>query len=307
MKTVITDFIELSQSAVDRLNKLNVEIFNDTPNDETVIVERIKDAEIITANYIDITSAMIDAAPDLKYIIVPAVGYEWVDYKYAAAKGIKVINCPTHNSQAVAEHAFALLFALSRKLFDAQTSLRKGEWRQSDFSGTELAGKKLGIIGWGNIGRRVESIAIGIGMETQCINSQSSAKDLERLLEESNIVCVCAPLNQQTRNLLSADRLSLMKREAVIINISRGAIIDQNSLHDMLKTGRLAGAGLDVFAGEPLSGKPNNDIIALANLNNVVATPHIAYNTQETAERLGHELIKAVQSCLANNPENVVN
>src|SRR5678816_410608 len=130
MKIVITDRIELPAAVKESIKQLPAELHEDTPSDEAAIIDRIKDAEIITANYIDITPSTIDAASNLKFIVVPAVGYEWVDHKYASSKGIKVLNCPTHNSLAVAEHAIALLFAVARNIVEADVALRDGHWHQ---------------------------------------------------------------------------------------------------------------------------------------------------------------------------------
>jgi phosphoglycerate dehydrogenase-like enzyme len=298
MKIVITDRIELSSVATEKIKQLPAVLHDDTPADEATIIERIKDAEIITANYIDITPSMIDAAPQLKYIIVPAVGYEWVDYKYASKKGIKVLNCPTHNSLAVAEHALALLFATVRSIVESDVALRNGDWQQEKYRGFELSGKRLGLVGYGNIGKNVARMAEGLGMTVVHTNSKSTDDELDKLLAESDVVVLCLPLNENTKNLISAERLSLMKQTAVLVNVARGAILDQAALYDALKDGRIAGAGLDVFTGEPLKGAPSDEIISLSKLPNVVATPHIAYNTEETALRLGDELLANIQACL---------
>jgi phosphoglycerate dehydrogenase-like enzyme len=307
MQIVITDRVELSETAIEKLRQLPAKVYDDTPANESEIINRIKDAELITANYIDITPAIIDAAPSLKYIIVPAVGYEWVDYKYAASKGITVLNCPTHNSLAVAEHAIALLFATARKVVEASTAVRDGEWQQDIYKGLELNGKRLGLIGYGNIGKNIRRMAEGLGMQVSYTNSRSTAEELESLLSKSDIVTLCLPLTEATTNLIDAKRLSLMKPTAILINIARGAIIDQEALRNALESHQFAGAGLDVFAGEPLKGKPSDEIIKLSQLSNVVATPYIASNTEETAVRLATELLADIQSCIDGTPINVIN
>jgi phosphoglycerate dehydrogenase-like enzyme len=306
MNVVFPDHIELTPEAEQGLKALGVTLYDDTPA-EAEIIARIADAEIITANYYDATPQVIDSAPKLKYIIVPAVGYEWVDHKYAAGKGIKVLNCPTHNSLAVAEHAIALMFALQRKLTWANQDLRSGAWGSKHFRGAELHGRQLGLIGYGRIGKQVKTMAEGLGMRVSHVNSSSSPQELDALLASSDITCLCLPLTGATHHLIDARRLSQIKPGAVLVNVGRGATIDQPALTQALKTGALAGAALDVFDGEPLTGKPSQAIIDLANLPNVVATPHIAYNTEETAARLGDELIKNLKSCLDGSPINVVN
>jgi len=307
MKVVITDKIDIDSDATEKLKQLPATVFEDVPKTNDEIIARIKDAEIVTANYIDITPSIIDACPKLKYIIVPAVGYEWVDYKYAASKGIKVINSPTHNSLAVAEHAIALLFATIRNLYPAQTSLQASKWQSRAFRGIELHGKKVGLIGYGNIGKNIESMAKGLGMDCSYINSTSTPGDIDVLLSNSDVVIVCASLNDATRGLIDARRLSLLKPSAYLVNVARGAIVDQDALMFSLREHKIKGAALDVFADEPLVGEPNGKIVELSKLPNVVTTPHIGYNTEETMRRLGEEIYANIAACLDGKPQNVVN
>lgn len=306
MKVVLPDFIDIPHDARQELKSLGAEIFDDIPN-ESQLIQRIKNAEVISANYIDVTPAVIDACPNLKYIIVPAVGYEWVDAQYATTKGIKVLNCPTNNSHAVAEHALTLLFATARKLPQAITSLRNGKWQPKELQGIELKSRKLGIIGYGRIGKDIADMARALSMHVQFVNTASSATAFDDVLKDSDVICACLPLTDETRHIIDARRLGLLKSDAIIINVGRGATIDQSALYEMLQSGRLTGAGLDVFQDEPLSGEPHEAIIKLANLPNVTATPHIGYNTRETTIRLGQELVANLRSCLASKPQNVVN
>jgi phosphoglycerate dehydrogenase-like enzyme len=308
MNIVITDKIDIDKDATEKLKQLPATVFEDTPGSDEEIIERVKDAEIITANYIDITPKIIDACPKLKYVIVPAVGYEWVDYKYAASKGIKVINSPTHNSLAVAEHAIALLFTLVRNINRAQDSLKAGKWQSRDFRGVELHGRKIGLIGHGNIGKNIEAMATGLGMTAEYADSKSSAEDIDKLLSTSDVVVLCVSLKDETRGMIDERRLGLMKSSAYIVNVARGAIVDQDALLKVLKDEKIAGAALDVFTGEPLSpGESNEQIVALVKLPNVVATPHIAYNTEETTYRIGEEIYTNIIDCVEGSPKNVVN
>lgn len=307
MKIVITDRIDIDMEATEKLKQLPATVFEDVPKTDEEVITRVKDAEIITANYIDITPGIIDACPMLKYIIVPAVGYEWVDYNYATSKGIKVINSPAYNSLAVAEHAIALLFATIRNLYPAQTSLQVGKWQSRDFRGIELHGKKLGLVGYGNIGKNIDRMAKGLGMDCSYVNSVSKPKDIDNLLKNSDVVVLCAALNDETRGLIDARRLSLLKPNAYLVNVARGAMIDQDALMLCLREHKIAGAAFDVFADEPLTGEPNGKIVELAKLPNVVATPHIGYNTEETTHRLGKVMYANIVACLDGKPQNVVN
>lgn len=307
MKIVFPDRIDLDDESLARFRELGVRMYDDTPSDEATIIERVRDAEIITANFIGVTRNIIDNAPKLKCIISPAVGYEWIDYEYAAGKGIKVMNCPTQNAEAVAEHAVALMLAVAHRINEAQISIREGQWKQQELVGIELNRKKLGLIGYGKIGKLIEKKASGIGMYVQYVNSKSSAEDLERLIQESDVVCLCLALNDDTKNLMNEQRLKLLKKGAILINVARGAVVDEVALVQMLKQGTIRGAGLDVFQNEQFSGEAPRSIQEIAQLPNVVATPHLAYNTQETTTRLGKELADNIAAYIAGSPANIVN
>ncbi len=304
MNIVLPDKINISKEYKDKIRELGAEVFDDLPNNDE-LKKRIANAEIITANYVDITPEVVDAAPRLKYIIVPAVGYEWVDTEYAASKGITTLNCPTFNSQAVAEHAISLLMAVNRNLISSSNELRAGKWNQ-EFVGYELADKKLGLVGYGNIGKRVEKIATALGMNVSYVNSKSTPDDVDRIVRNSDFLVICTPLNGGTRNLIDERRLNLLKPTAVLVNVGRGAVLDQNALMKLLQNKKIRGAGLDVFDGEPLTGVPSDTMVALAKLPNVVATPHIAYNTEEIKDKQGVEILANVQSCIDGKPINVV-
>lgn len=306
MNIVIPDPIDIPEEYKTKIRELGAQIYDDMPANTAALIERIKDAEVVTANYVDLTQEAIDAARKLRYIVVPAVGYEWIEVATARKRGIKVLNCPTFNSEAVAEHAVALIMAASRKLLVAAESLKRGEWEHVPFDGIELRGKMLGLIGYGNVGIRIESFIAGFGMQVTHVNSTSTQGEVDTLLKESDVVCVCVPLNTNTRHLLDQRQLSLLKKEAILVNVGRGAVIDQKALVAALRSGQFRGAGLDVFEGEPLTGSPNEEIVDLANMANVVATPHIAYYTDLTKPRMGQELYDTIRSCTTGEPIHVV-
>lgn len=305
MKIVIPDKLDISEQYKNEIRKLGGEVFDDLP-DADELKNRIKDAQIITANYVDITPDIIDAAPNLKYIIVPANGWEWVDADYAATKGITTLNAPTHSSQGVAEHAISLILATNRNIVAGSTELRSGKWSPQELVGYELAGKKLGLIGYGNVGTRIEKITAALGLEVTYTNSKSTSEDIDNLLSSSDFIIICAPLTDSTRNLIDERRLNLLKPTAILVNVGRGAIINQKALTETLKAKKIRGAGIDVFDGEPLTGTPSAEIVELASLPNVVATPHIAYNTTEIHDKQGAEILVDIKSCLDGRPINVV-
>ncbi len=305
MNIVLPDKINISDQYKDQIKKLGATIFEDLP-DQAELIARIKDAEVITASYVDITPDIIDAAPKLKYIVVPAVGYEWVDTDYAASKGVTTLNCPTFNSQAVAEHAITLLMAVNRNLLSASDDLRAAHWNPQSMVGYELGGKTLGLVGYGNVGRRIEKIGAALGMDVNYVNSKSTSNEVDSLIISSDYLVICAPLNSSTKGLIDKRRLGLLKPSAVLVNVGRGAIVDQSYLIEVLRQKKIRGAGLDVYDGEPLTGIPNETIVELANLPNVIATPHIAYNTVEINNKQGAEILANLESCIAGKPINVV-
>lgn len=305
MKIIFPDHIDIPYKQKQQLITLGADFYNDLPETEQ-LKKRLADAEIVVPNYVDLPQEVIDAAPQLKYIIAPSVGYDWIDSKYAASKSIQTLNCPTFNSQAVAEHFIGLLLALKRKIISANSHLAGGMWLPADFAGTEVNNARLGLVGYGNIGKKIESLAAGLGMKVEHVNSRSNSDEVDALLADSDVICLCAQLNEQTRHMIDDRRLKLMRKDALLINISRGAVIDQAALIRLLKAAPHFNAALDVFENEPLTGKPNKDIVQLANLPNVIATPHIGYNTIESQKRLGEELFEAIKACLAGRPINVV-
>lgn len=307
MNIVFPDHIDFDETAKAKIKELGITTYNDTPSEEAVIIERIKDAEIITFSWITISRVAIDASPKLKYIISAAVGYNGVDATYAASKGIKVLNCPTQNAEAVAEHALALMFAVSRRIVESNMDLRNGTWNRANLVGSELGGKKLGLVGYGRVGKFIEQKTSGLRMDVHHVNSTSSGEEFDNLLATSDIICLCLTLNDKTKQIIDRRRLGLLRPHAILINVARGGVVDQAALLEILKNGAIRGAGLDVFDNEPTSGDVPADILEIAKLPNVVATPHIAYNTEQTTTRLGEELLKNVESCLNGEPINVVN
>ncbi len=306
MRIVFPDRIDLNETAKKKIQELSIQAYDDTPTDENVIIERIRDADIITVNFIELTRTAIDAAPNLKFIISSAVGYNTIDHQYAASKGIAVLNCPTQNAEAVAEMALALMFAVSRRVVEAASDLQHGEWNGLDMVGSELSCKKLGLVGYGRVGKLIEQKVSGLQMQVTHVNSASSGQKLDTLLQESDIICLCLALNNNTKHIIDRRRLDLLQPHAILVNVARGAIVDQAALLDVLKKGTLR-AGIDVYENEPASGRVPSDIVELAKLPNVVTTPHIAYNTKETITRLEKELFDNIESCLEGDPINVVN
>lgn len=308
MKIIIPDKIDLDTVSRKRLENFpDIQIFDDVVNKPETIMERIKDAEIVTANYIDLTSEIIKASPKLKYIISPAVGYDWIDLTAAKERGIKILNCPTFNTSAVAEHAIALMFAVARKIVLANNSIFEGKFDSMAFKGTEVRGKTLVCLGRGNIGSKVLTMASGLGMNTDYIDTKTSANELDEKISKADVLVIAVPLNENTEGLINESKISLFKQTAIIINVARGLIVEQEALYKALSNKSIAGAGIDVFPDDQTIKVTNDHIMKFARLPNVVSTPHMAFNTIESEERLGSELIADIESCLAGDPINIVN
>lgn len=241
-----------------------------------------------------VTAELLDLMPMLKVIGRPGTGVDNVDVPAATRRGIVVMNTPEGNSVSAAEHTLGLMLALVRKIPQADLSLKQGNWVRKNFMGSELNGKVLGIIGFGKIGMEVAKRARSFKLEVQAFDpfvTDSMARDhevrlipMEELLAGSDVVTLHAPLTASTRNMINRDSIARMKPGSYLINAARGELVDEEALLEALTSGRLAGAGLDVFAGEP---KPNPRLVRLPN---VIATPHIGASTIEAQEKVGYTI-----------------
>ncbi len=251
------------------------------------LIEKIKNYDVIVVrSATKVTKEVIDAGENLKVIARAGAGLDNVDSEAAKARGIKVLNTPEAPSVAVAELALGLMLSWVRGIPKADAGMKHGKWLKSELMGTELRGKTLGIIGTGKIGREVGYRAKAFTMRLlayDVLKNEEFVKetgceyvDLEKLLAESDFVSIHIPLLPSTKHMIGKAQLSLMKPTSVIVNTSRGEIVDEAALIEALKGGKVAGACLDVYSREPLVDSP------LVNLPNVVLTPHIGASTHET-------------------------
>jgi D-3-phosphoglycerate dehydrogenase len=199
------------------------------------------------------------------------------------------------------------MISASRLLVQANSDLRQGGWGAQFFVGHELAGKQVGLIGHGNIGKRIEKLAVAFGMTVEYADSKTSLEELDEIIQRADYLVLCCPLNDQTRHMIDERRLSLMKRSAYLVNVARGAVVDQTALKTALQGSKILGAALDVFEGEPLSGKVSDEIRDLANMPNVIATPHIGASTSEAYVKLGDQIIEIIKAFQEGSPINLVN
>lgn len=320
MKIVLTDTAHLSAEAIKTIEALPATVYKGVPTSAAEVIERIGDAEIAMSSYVAMDADVLAACKNLRYLIIPASGYQGVDLAYADAHGITVMNCPIHNSQAVAEQAIALLFAVARKVVSAAEAVKHGEWQAANFEGIELAGKTMGVVGNGNVGRRIARMAEGIGMRVRAVDIGATDDEVTSLLRTSDVVSLSVPLTEKTHHFINESRIALMRPHAIIVNVSRGPVVDRVALVQALSAGKLGGAALDVVEDEPIVGTPppaSNDshfngairkeIVALAKMPNVVLTPHMGWNTTGTVQRQGEEVLEAIHAIMEGNPVHVVN
>lgn len=279
------------------------------------MLARAAGAELVLTNKVVLDRAAIAALPKLRYIGVLATGYNVVDVAAARERGIVVTNVPEYSTRSVAQMVFALLLELCHHAGAHSGAVRAGRWTSSpdfafwDFPLVELDGRTLGIVGLGRIGRAVAALGQAFGMKV--LAYQHRPKDvpagvavtssLDALFRESDVVTLHCPLTAETKGLVNAARLALMKRTAFLINTGRGPLVEEQDLADALNAGRIAGAGLDVLSQEP---PPASNPLLQA--KNCLVTPHIAWATHAARSRLMTTVVENVRAFLAGAPRNVV-
>lgn len=290
----------------------------DRPLSATEFMDRAKGADAVLSFLTDkINGDVVDAiGPQLKIVSNYAVGFNNINVKELTDRGIAVTNTPSDEvNESVAEHAWALMLALSRRIVEADESTKRGSykgWEPGIFLGRNLAGKTLGIVGLGRIGTMAAARARGWNMRI-LYNKRSRDEeaekeyglefaDLDVLLSESDYVSLHVPLTDETRNMMNKDTLYKMKKGAILVNTARGPVVHEQDLVDVLRDGHLGGAGLDVYENEP---NINPELIAM---ENVILTPHIASATWEARNKMGQQAVGAILAALTGTkPENIVN
>lgn len=304
---------DLSWSWLEALGEC--EIYHRTPADK--ILERASGADIILTNKTPLTKETLSRLSKLKYIALLSTGYNIVDCEYAKQMGVPVSNIPAYSTNAVAQLTFSLILEITNAVGIHSDSVKNGEWSECpDFCYwktplTELCGKTLGIVGFGQIGQAVADIAEAFKMNIVAVSGheteQSNRKnfkwvDMETLQKTSDIITFHCPLTEKTTNLANEDFIKGCKDGVIIINTSRGPVVDDQALADALNSGKLRGAGLDVLSVEP--PKKDNPLLTA---KNCFITPHIAWAAFETRERLMNILQENIKAYLDGKPQNVVN
>lgn len=293
-----------------------------------------KDSEVVVI-FINSTvdKAILKLLPKLKLIVTRSTGFDHIDLKECKKKKILVSNIPTYGENTVAEHAFALLLDLSRNIHKSFMRISENNFSIEGLKGFDLRGKTIGVVGVGNIGEHVIRIAKGFEMNVLAFDMKKSLKlqrklkfkyvSLENLLKNSDIVTLHVPLNKKTKHLINKKTIKLMKPNSILINTSRGEIVDTDSLFLALEKEKIRGAGLDVIEGEKMI-KEEKELLHLSNehhykklkeaidcytiLHNekVIFTPHIAFYSSEALQRIRETTIENIKSFIENNPKNLV-
>lgn len=302
-KVLISD--KLSQAAVDIFTNrgLEADFLPDLGKDKEALLAKIGDYDgLAIRSATKVSAKVLEAAKNLKVIGRAGIGVDNVDIEAASQKGVIVMNTPFGNSITTAEHAIAMMMAIARQIPAANESTHAGKWEKSRFMGVEVTGKRLGIIGCGNIGTIVASRALGLAMRVLAFDpflSVERARDigvkkveLDELLRESDFISLHTPLTDKTRNILSADALNNTKKGVRIINCARGGLVDEVALRAAIENGHVAGAAFDVFSEEP--AKDN----ILFGVDNVVVTPHLGAATSEAQEKVALQVAEQMSDYL---------
>ena len=314
-KILITDDEVHVGNVLDELRDI-ADVTRSANNHEQTLVREAANADLIIVScFTQITAPVIKGAGNLKAILKYGVGVDNIDLEAATRHGIMVVNCPEYGSDTIAEHAFALIICLAKNILKVHALMRQHGWLwpTTELLGTDLSGQVLGLIGFGRIGRAMARKAHGFGMQIQIYDPyvdpdmagtfQAEFVDLKTLLKTSDVISIHCILTPETKHLIAEAELKMMKKSAFLIDVSRGAIIQEEALLKALQENRIGGAGLDVFADEPLEpGHP------LFTLENVILTPHLAWYTKQAQERLEQETLQRALEILEGRlPQNLKN
>ena len=320
MKIVVLDGAvenpgDLSWEELGKLGELTV-YERTSMTDEAEIARRIGGASVVITNKTPITRGVLERCPSVRYISVLATGYNVIDCAAAREKGIPVSNVPAYGTDVVGQFAIALLLEICHHIGAHSEAVRQGRWEHStdwcfwDYPLMELAGKTMGIIGFGRIGQKTGTIAKALGMEVLAYSPHESESgraiaqytDLDTLLAKSDVISLHCPLFPETREIINRETIAKMKDGVIILNNSRGPLIAEQDLADALNSGKVYAAGLDVVGEEPIRG--NNPLLRA---KNCIITPHISWASRESRQRILDCTVKNVKAFQAGAPIHVVN
>ena len=321
MKIVVLDGYTLNPGDLnwDGFNALGeCKIFDRTSlTDETEIISRIGDAEIVITNKTPLTKNIFDACPNIRYVGVLATGYNVVDVKVAREKNIPVTNIPTYGTASVAQFAFALLLEICHRVAHHSQAVHDGRWESQpdfcfwDYPLIELAGKTMGVIGYGRIGQTTGKLAQAFGMKVIAFDSMREVGTklgdctfvpLDELFASSDVIALHCPLFPSTEGIICKENIAKMKDGVIILNNSRGGLIVEQDLRDALDSGKVYAAGLDVVSTEPI--RSDNPLLGA---KNCFITPHISWAPKESRARLMNIAVENLKAFIAGKAVNVVN
>ncbi|MCK6263007.1 D-2-hydroxyacid dehydrogenase [Vibrio sp. ZSDE26] len=285
------------------------------------VVERLKNADIVIVNKVVLDAETLSKLPNMRLIAVSATGYNNIDVEYCRRANIAVTNVQGYATQSVPEHVIAMLFALRRNLFGYHQDIASGEWQRNKqfcfFTHPigDIAGSTLGIIGSGALGQATATLAKALGMKVLFAERKSESKQemmdcrtgylpFELVLQLSDAITLHCPLTEQTENLISEAEFNKMKSSAILINTGRGGLVDEQALVDALKSGQIAGAGVDVFTQEPTD--ESNPLIANMDMPNLLLTPHVAWGSDSSIQKLADILMDNITAFERGDVKNRV-
>lgn len=288
--------------------------FGETTSDQ--VVPRLSQASIVICNKLQLRRDTLQQLPDLKLIAVAATGVDNIDLAFCREQGIAVCNTRGYATTSVPEHALMLMLAMRRNLIPYINDVSRGVWQQArqfcliDHPINDLNEATLGIVGYGKIGKALERKASALGMEVLIAEHKGSEVvrpgriSFKDMLRSCDVISLHCPLNDETRELIGANELGLMKRGSILINTARGGLVNDEALLEALKQGQIAGAGIDVLRSEP---PRDGNLLVEANLPNLVVTPHNAWASRQAMEQLAAQLIANLEAFIRGEPQNLVN
>ena len=307
MKAVFLDYDTVSNGDLDTSGlSAAVDDLQLCESDDSKIAGRIRDAEIVLLNKVELSRALLQNAPNLKLVAVAGTGTDNIDVAAARELGVAVCNVRGYCTSAVVQHVWALILSLTQHVSDYARLAQNGSWTRDEVRTVlshpirELNGRIFGVVGWGELGRGAAKVAEAFGMRVVIANRRGEKPSPERmelaqLLAVSDIVSLHCPLNDSTRGLIGERELALMKPDALLINTARGALVDGNALMLALKAGKLGGAGIDVLPQEP---PLNGDPLLAADIPHLIVTPHVAWAARESRQRCLDEMAANIRDFL---------
>ena len=318
MKAVFLDYASLDQNDLDTsaLSSAFTELQLFASTDASEVLARVRDADVIISNKVVIDAAIMQHCAKLKLILISATGTNNIDLEQARQQGVVVCNCQGYGTSSVAQHTLALMLALATSLMQYDQAVRQGKWNTAtqfcllDFPIVDLSGKTLGIIGYGELGKAVAKLAQAFGMQVLIAalphrpSVDASRIALADLLPQVDFLTLHCPLTEQTQDLIAEQELALMKNSAFLINCARGGLVNEQALATALRQGMIAGAATDVLTVEP---PKNGNVLLSDDIPNLIITPHSAWGSRDSRQRMLQQLLENVMAFQAGKPIRQVN